>query len=218
MRISFLEAVNIVLTKLREPQVATIADNDYSLMIGELVNEAKDYVENAWDWSALRTTLHVDTVDDQFRYTLLDADERTTLIDALNVTSGSFMSFMGTHWFQKKLALVDPDVKGPPANFGPNGIDEYGNTLVDVFPVPDGLYELKFNVVLRGARLIDDADPIKLNYKPIVTRAYAMALSERGEQGGQTAQEAFMLADQALSELIGLDAHRHPEDLVYRTV
>ena len=59
---TYLQLVNSVLRRLREDQVATVEQNTYSQLIGELVNEAKETVENSWDWTGLRTTIVVPTV------------------------------------------------------------------------------------------------------------------------------------------------------------
>jgi len=63
---TYLELVNGVLRRLRENQVSAVDQNPYSLLIGDLVNDAKRIVEDAWDWSALRTTLTITTTAGYF--------------------------------------------------------------------------------------------------------------------------------------------------------
>ena len=53
---TYLNLVNNVLRRLREDTVTTVTNNTYSTMVGDFVNDAKEIVESAWDWSALRTT------------------------------------------------------------------------------------------------------------------------------------------------------------------
>ena len=53
---TYLNLVNNVLRRLREDEVSSVTDNTYSKMVGDFVNDAKKMVEDAWDWSALRTT------------------------------------------------------------------------------------------------------------------------------------------------------------------
>lgn len=50
---SYLQLVNDVLVRLREPAVTTVSQNVYSALIGALVNDAKREVEDAWQWSSL---------------------------------------------------------------------------------------------------------------------------------------------------------------------
>ena len=39
-------------------------------MVGDFVNDAKTFVESAWDWSGLRTTLTATTQENIFSYVL----------------------------------------------------------------------------------------------------------------------------------------------------
>ena len=70
---TYLELVNNVLRRMREDEVSTVAENTYSKMVGDFVNDAKNIVEAAWDWSGLRTTLTVTTSADIFNYVLTEA-------------------------------------------------------------------------------------------------------------------------------------------------
>jgi hypothetical protein len=65
---TYLQLVNSVLRRLREDEVDTVGQNSYSRLIGEFVNDAKRTVEDAWAWSALRSTLTVTTEADVFNY------------------------------------------------------------------------------------------------------------------------------------------------------
>mgnify|MGYP003675312696 FL=1 len=49
---TYLEIVNSVLVRLREEEVTSLDENDYSKLISRLVNVTKNEVENAWNWSA----------------------------------------------------------------------------------------------------------------------------------------------------------------------
>ena len=48
--------------------------------------------------------------------------------------------------------------------------------------------------------------------------AYAQAIEERGEDGGQSAQSAYNTAARALSDAIAIDAARHPEEMIFASV
>ena len=48
---------------------------------------------------------------------------------------------------------------------------------------------------------------------PVIQLAYAMALRERGETGGQSAAEQFIVAQGALADAIAIDANRQPGEL-----
>ena len=53
---TYLEAINKVLRRLREDEVTSPDATAYSKLIGEFVNDAVRLVEDAWDWGELRTT------------------------------------------------------------------------------------------------------------------------------------------------------------------
>jgi hypothetical protein len=214
---TYLQLVNKVLVRLREDTVSTVAETPYSAMLGELVNDAKQLVEDAWDWSALRTTLTVTTSANTFNYNLTGTGNRVTILDVVNDTSNNFMTYKDAHWFNDKFLNTDPAV-GSPFYYTFNGIDANGDTAVDVYPVPNGVYALRFNSILRTGQLEEDTDAVNIPTLPIIHIAFAMALRERGETGGQSAAEAYAYADRVMSDAIALDASKHPEETIYAVV
>lgn len=214
---TYLEIVNKVLRRLREDTVDTVSQNTYSALVGEFVNDAKRMVEDAWDWSALRTTLTVTTSSDIFNYVLTGSGNRIELLDVVNDTSNFFMKYRDSHWFNKTF-LVDEPATGSPMYYGFNGVDTNGDTAVDLSPIPDGVYSLRFNAILRAPELSADTDVVFIPTLPIIHMATALAIAERGESGGQSAAEALLVADRMLSDAIALDAYKHPEELVYQAV
>jgi len=71
---TYLDVVNTVLRRLREPVVSSVNDTDYSAMLGVFVNDAKREVEDAYDWNALSTTLTAVTTADVFNYVLVGSN------------------------------------------------------------------------------------------------------------------------------------------------
>ena len=57
---------------MREDEVSSIenSNDSYVKLIGEFVNDARRIVEDAWDWSALRSTITVTTEDNLFSYSM----------------------------------------------------------------------------------------------------------------------------------------------------
>ena len=53
MSTTYLTIVNEVLRRLREDEVSAVTQNTYSKMVGDFVNDAKQLVEDAHEWSAL---------------------------------------------------------------------------------------------------------------------------------------------------------------------
>ena len=63
---TYLDLVNNVLRRLREDKVTTVNSNTYSKMVSDFINDAKNFVRNAWDWSQLRSTLTITTAADDY--------------------------------------------------------------------------------------------------------------------------------------------------------
>ena len=214
---TYLQLVNKVLVRLREKTVTSVDANVYSALIGQFVNDAKQLVEDAWDWSALRTTLTVTTSANVFNYNLTGSGNRATILDVVNDTTNFFLTYKDAHWFNKIYLTTDYPV-GSPYYYTFNGIDDNGDTAVDIYPKPDGVYSLRFNVVLRTPELEADTDVVSIPTNPIVHLALAMALREKGETGGQSAAEAYNYGQIALSDAIALDAAKHPEETIFSVV
>ena len=213
---TYLDLVNNVLRRLRETEVSSVQSNSYSKLIGDLVNDAKDLVETSWDWSALRTTLTITTTADVFNYSLTGSQNNIKELNVLNDTSNLIMQYQTNNWFDSQFLLGNP-VSGAPMYYTYNGVDTDGDTLIDVYPKPDGVYSLRFNCALRNGDLSADTDTIKIPSMPVVHLAVAFASRERGETGGTSSTEYFSMANKYLSDAIAMDAARHPEETIFYT-
>ena len=103
---TYLEIVNKVLRRLREPTVASVSENSYSALIGELVNVSKREIEDSWNWAALRTTLTATTAPDLFNYVLSGAGTRFRVLEVINDTDNYFMQPRDGRWFESHLMLT----------------------------------------------------------------------------------------------------------------
>ena len=218
---TFLEAVNKVLLRLRENEVTTVQGsgnaNQYARLVGEFINEAKAQVETAWDWSALRSTLTMTTSAGIFNYELNGTQNNFKVLDVLNDTSNFEMEYRDARWFNQEFLTTVPQ-RGAPFYYNFNGVSTDGDTQVDIYPIPDGVYAIRFNVTQRNLALSADSDIIVIPSRPIILLATAMAIEERGEDGGQQSINAYGAAKSALADEIALDAARHPEDTIWYQV
>jgi hypothetical protein len=219
---TYLQLVNMVLRRLRENEVTTLQgisrQTSYVRLIGDFINDAKRMVEQSWDWSALRTTQTVTTQADVFNYVLTGSNTRFEVLNVLNDTSNWFMHYQTASWFDQAYLLDGAVNTGSHAYYRFNCVDANGDTQVDVYPKPDGVYTLRFNVVQRRPDLSADTDTVIVPSRPIVLLAQAMAIEERGEDGGNASTWAYQQAQAALSDEIALDSARHPEELIWREV
>ncbi len=208
---TYLELVNNVLTRLREPEVATVSASMYSKMIGQFVNDSKRQVEDAYNWNALTETLTADTTADVFNYVLQGSGQRFRVIDVINDTSNTFLKLAATQWMDQQFLLTTPQ-KGSPQYYNFNGVDPNGDTQVDLYPIPNGAYSVRFNIIRPQVPLATDSDDVLVPYEPIVFLAYARALAERGEDGGLPSNEAYQLYLQSLADAIALESGRYLEE------
>mgnify|MGYP001198126341 FL=1 len=213
---TYLNLVNNVLRRLREDEVTSVQDNTYSKMAGDFVNDAKRIVEDSWDWSALRTTLTITTTADIFNYVLTGSQNRIKALNVINDTANVFMEYKTATYFDEVYLVSDP-VKGAPKYYSYNGVDSDGDTQIDVYPIPEKEYTLRFNCVQRGADLSADGDALLVPSMPVLHLAIALLARERGETGGTSAPEYFNIANQYLSDAIALDAQKHPEEVIFYT-
>jgi hypothetical protein len=208
--------MNNVLRRLREEEVTSVSETTYSKMIGDFINDAKSIVEQAADWSALRTTLVITTAASDNQYTLTDSANLVKVMSVINDTQNCFMEYQTKDWFNDKLYISDP-VEGAPKYYTFDGLAS-GDTQVLVNPTPDGVYSLRFNIVQREGELTSNTDSLLIPAQPVIHYAVALAARERGETGGTSTAEYFAIADKYLSDAIAIDAAKHPEEMIFRTI
>lgn len=216
---TYLNIMNNVLRRLREDEVTTVTENTYSKMVGDFINDAKTIVEQAVDWSALRETI-VKTTESQLgseAITITGSGDDVKVLSVINDTSNCFMEYQTKNWFNDRR-YVSTDVLGSPKYYTFNGISSGGDTKVLVSPKPDGAYDLRFDVVKRQAELTNDSDVLLVPSKPVIHLAVALLARERGETGGTSTAEYFAIADKYLSDAIAIDAAKHPEEMIFRTI
>ena len=211
---TYLQLVNSVLRRLREDEVSSVSQTSYSRLVGEFVNDAKRSVEDSYDWTALRTTLTVSTIDSVFNYTLIGSQNKMKILDVINDTSNFFMQYKPSRWMDRAFLINDVPV-GTPQFYSFNGVDADGDNGVDLYPKPDKVYQVRFNVVLRTHDFTTDSDILAIPSSPVVQLATALGARERGETGGTSAAELFGLADRTLADAIAFDAAQHPEETIW---
>ena len=84
--------------------------------------------------------------------------------------------------------------------------------------MPDDAYNVRFVMVRRQAELTNDSDDLLVPSKPVIHLAVALLARERGETGGTSTAEYFAIADKYLSDAIAIDAAKHPEEMIFRTI
>ena len=208
---TYLELVNDVLVRLREPTVTTVVLNSYSTLIGKFVNDAKRQIEDAFAWNVLGTTITVTTTASTSAYSLTGAGQKFQVMDVINTTSNVGLTNISFVDMNRKLNFT-PLANQIPTEFAFDGVDGSYDTKVNLYPIPDGVYTIKFALTVPQATLASDATVVAVPDVLVVQNAYARALVERGEDGGLSSSEAYQLYKSMLSDYIALEGTRYPEN------
>jgi hypothetical protein len=201
---------------MREDEVTSVQDSTYSKMVGDFVNDAKRTIEDSWDWSALRTTLTITTTADVFNYVLTGSQNRIKALNVINDTANLFMEYQTATFFDEAYLISDAR-KSAPKYYTYNGVDSDGDTQIDIYPIPDKEYTIRFNCVKRTGDLSANDDRLTVPSMPVLHLAIALLARERGETGGTSAPEYFKIAENYMSDAIALDAQKHPEETIFYT-
>lgn len=208
---TYLELVNDVLVRLREATVSTVSETTYSSLIGKFVNDAKRQIEDSFAWNVLGQTVTLTTVASTASYSLTGAGQKFQVQDVINTTSNiSLMNINFVDMNRKQNFL--PLVNAIPTEFAFDGVDGSGDTKVLLFPIPDNVYTIKFSLTVPQATLTSAATSVLVPDVLVVQNAYARALVERGEDGGLSSSEAYLLYKAMLSDHIALEGTRYPEN------
>lgn len=210
---TYLEIVNDVLTRLREPTVQTVSENTMSALVGKWVNDVKRQVNDAYDWDALNTSVTVTCVPDQWTgYSLTGAGLRFRINDVINTTRLWPMYGIAKPDIDRFMYQMRTPVHNPPVNYNLGGVDSNGDMQVSFFPIPNSTDEIRFSLVIPENEFSSDSDTTKMPKEPIVLGAYARALVERGEDGGLSTSEAQAIYKQSLADFIATEGSRSPEN------
>lgn len=208
---NYIQLVNDVLVRLREPEASSVSDTAYVKLIAKYVNDSKRQVEDAYNWNSLSETLSATTTADVFNYVLVGSGQRFRVIDVLNDTDNFFIENVSTIWMDQQFLLTTPQ-KGSPKYYNFNGTDSNGDTQVDLFPIPNGSYNIRFNIIKPQEPLVANADVLYVPHEPVILGALARAQAERGEDGGVQSGETYALYRQSLADAISLESNRYIEE------
>ena len=210
MATTYLQLVNNVLLRLRETEVSAVNDTPYSSLISVFVNDAKREIEDAYDWNCLTTTIVIPTVAGTRNYTLSGAGQRFRTQDVLNDTQDYPMRAVPSNWMNRQYYLGTIQ-NAAPMYYNYAGISN-DDTQVDVWPRPDSVYQLRFELVIPQPDLSASADTIKVPPHLVQMLTYAKAVGERGEDGGSAFGEIYQQYRLALADAIAIEKNRYEEE------
>ena len=210
---TYLETVNDVLIRLRENEVTAVTDSAYSKLISKYVVDAQRQVEDSYNWNALTNTLTMVTVPTLFNAVLVGSGVRFRLLDVIDDDNDTVLTYRPSKEMNE-LFLTNRQ-NGKPLYYNFNGVSPEGDTQVDLYPIPDGAYTIRFNIIQPQDPLQFDADKLLVPAEPVIFLAYAKALAERGEDGGMASSEAYQLYQISLADHISNESNLFQEEFIW---
>ena len=217
MASTYLQLVNNVLIRLRETEVSSVEDTPYSSLIGVFVNDAKREVEDAHEWNALATTIIVPTVPGQRNYTLTGSGDRFKTEDVINDTEDVGMRQAPQVWLNRQY-FTGTVQDAAPCYYSYNGATAGGDTKVDLWPQPDAVYQIRFELIIPQLDLANNSDNLIVPAHLVQMLAYAKAVGERGEDGGSAFGEVYQQYRLALADAIAIERNRYDDQVVWEGV
>ncbi len=211
MATTYRQLVNKVLRKLRETEVGATETSfstvDYWVLIADFVNDAKREVEDSWNWTQLRTTIAVNTTSGDNVVEVTGTSSRTKIYSVWDTTNDVQLEAIEHDRFNQ-LALIGTSTNAPPMYYRRRGYDSNGAVQLEVYPTPAGTYSISVyckNPQVDLSAVSDTLNLVGLE-DAIVYRAWASAISERGEDGGSSFGEIFSQYKRYLSDATEIDA------------
>lgn len=216
---TYLGLINKVLIELRKPLITEI-DSDYARLLGQKVNQAKEEVEAAHPWSALRTDITFSTVAGTQDYNLGTSgvgtggttNERSYLVKDLFGRPALFnktTAALGRVYMQPR-ELMRADIAW---NLASNAIPSLfslkrsaSGITISLYPKPDAVYTMQATFVIPQAELSSKDAVLTVPEKPVYLLAAAYAAAERGGGQGTEGDNLKAMADRALNDAINFDA------------
>jgi hypothetical protein len=215
---TYLELVNDILVRMREPEVSTVQENTLSKLVGKLVNDSKRQVEDAYKWSALITEIPITTTDNTSTYTIVGSGSRFKVSELRNTTTFTGINAIPLATYNSWSGSSASPQRGAPNYYCFNGIDSNGDAKVMLWPVPDTAYTLSVQLYIPQLTLSSDSSTLMVPSEPVILGAFARALVERGEDGGLNSSEAYGLYRSSLSDAIAIESSRFVEEDAWEAV
>ena len=182
----------------------------YNKLIAQLINEAKEEVENAWEWNYQRASVDITTVAGTDTYAITGAGQ-DSIIEAVMDTISRFQlpGPINNAWVDFNRTVSTANIQtGSATYFDLVGVDASGQLKLRITPTPSAATTIRVfgrihqNYLSTGT---DDNTFVRAPWRPVIYLAYKKAVSERGEDGGQPLSEVDSDYTKALNDAIALD-------------
>ncbi len=236
---TYLELINNVLIRLREETIDDdlVDSNPYFRSIGAHVNDAKDRVEDAWQWSALRGTDYQtyvgqvgplsrqgtvvtlpNSADNHYKLNRVYSSTAYNTVDGADDPVPALRELRqitvdGAR--QRYQGGTASAARGQPIEFAITGRAPSGDITLTMYPAANEgeTWTITIDRTNHQEALVASADVLQVPSLPVYSLATALASRERGEVGGTPTSELFAIADRHLSDAIAMDTALYPNEM-----
>lgn len=207
---AFRQIINSVLRRLREDTISSdwsgavldsTAVDDYQKLISELVNEAKQVSEDAWNWGDLRTIETVATSASTASYTMSGLNVRSRVLQVIDDTNDAVLTPISDAAFYH-YTYIGTTQTGVPSFYRMKGNE------ISFWPTPDAVMSIKVHAVQTQGDLTTATGTLTIPDNVVILGAYSLAINERGEDGGTISEAAAARFSQSLTDAISQDELR----------
>jgi hypothetical protein len=230
---TYLQLINKVMINLREEQVASLSE-DYTLLIGEFVNQAKEAVEDTWHWHRLRKWVAFTTDGLTNEFDLSDTaivgvspapawlPGRSHLIRdrfrralAVDTTTGSrtYLTEINGNGGIAQVALDDytSTIESPGTWFMDGSVFTFTR-------YPTASHTINVRVYCPQDELTSTTDTMTVPWRPVVDYATALAYDERGEELGNQMNTYMSRYEANLARAVSNDVGANEDEMVMESL
>lgn len=216
---TLLEAVNRVLIGLREAQVADLTAT-YSIHVVQMINMAKQDIEDMGPWKTLRTTVSKTLTPATSTISLTtETNERSYLLYKNNMG----LAYLTTADKERTLQVVSLEELQANQLLVPDQPNDIpclvafarasAGLTAHFWPTPDAAYTVKFVIVVPQDDFVastDAAVAISIPAEPVWRVALATAMEERGEEFSGSLDAVRARASRAVDQAVLMDFGAEP--------
>lgn len=208
---TFAQLINKVLTKLREDTIASSVPPGYPTLVAQIVNEAKEDIENVGPWYGLRTTVDIVTTPGVDQLSLAAYNDRSYLL----MDNNEPQAYITTTNYWRRLTLISQSEMNAMRIFSPSTPNntpqwisfDYPSTgiVATLFPAPNSAYNVRLVLVVPQSDLVNATDALLIPGLPVWREAVVRCMEERGEEfagplDGERQRAARALNDAMLTD------------------
>ena len=221
MATTYKQVINKVLVRIGEEEInsaITTLTDTYHLLLGSIVNDIKEQIEDAHNWRALRQYINVTISANAVSGTITGANERSRIIRiqqanrgiipiVFDITDSSNPEPLTEIDLSELLYrdAVDPDQRNNPCYFA---VDNSSGDVLDlyVWPRPSAERTIKVGLIVPQDELSDLTTELKIPIRPLIVGSVWYALEERGEELGVNSTFSEERFRDALASAIARDS------------